>query len=173
MEMREGSLEAGYDGPMDQEYRSYTAAKSKAYLSHIRSLIHTVRQLQSELEELEGLASGLSGIDYTRPLVRTSPSQDRLERVVIRLESVRDEYAAELAGYLEEQNEAHACIRLAGQPYAALLTERYLHGRTWADTADAIHYQETYARTELHEEALARLYPHLPAPWRDPTHRAV
>ena len=158
---------------MDPEYRSYTAAKSRAYLSHIRSLILTVRQLQSEMEGLEALASGLTGIDYTRPIIRTSPSQDRLERVVIRLDSMRDEYAAELAGYLEEQNEAHGLIGLAGQPYAALLTERYLHGRTWADTADAICYQETYARTELHEEALARIYPHLPAPWRDPTHRAV
>lgn len=158
---------------MDEEYRRYIMEQSKMYLQYIRSLIHSVKQLKGEIEEVEALASGVTGIDYSQVRVSSSPSGDRMERLVMRLDALRDEYAAELDGYLAEQREAHACIGRLEQPYAMLLTLRYVQGLPWADVAEAIGYTDAYARTNLHEAALCDLYPHLPRQWRGRLYSAI
>lgn len=158
---------------MDEEYRAYTVGQAKRYMQHIRSLNHSVRMLRSEIDELRDMAGGLSGIDYARPQVRTSPSADAVPNAVIRIDSLASELEAELSDYIAEKERAHRALAEVDGLYAELLAYRYLEGKSWADVADALGYSEVHARTVLHDDALAALYPYLPHGWRDPVYPAI
>ena len=169
---------------MDDEYREYTAAKAKAYLQRIRSLNHTERAIRSELQELREMASGVAGIDYSRPRIKSTRNVDLMADALARIESMMDEYDAELVALLEEKARAKAALANIDPVYAELLTYRYIEGKPWADvrllmTRDArgkVHpelaYSEDHIRKVMHREALCELYPYLPTQWRDPLHHA-
>ena len=158
---------------MDEEYRRYLIEQSKRYMMHVRSLNHSIRMLRSEIEEMESLATGLKGIDYTRDVVKTSPSPDAIPNAVIKLDSMKSEYVEELDSYLDEQKQAHDALSNIEPMLNELLTLRYLEGRPWAEVAGRMVYDEDHVRKYLHEAALVSLHPYLPHPWRDPFHSAV
>lgn len=164
---------------MDEEYRRYTVEQAKRYMQHIRSLNHTVRMLESEIDELRDLAGGLSGIDYATPQVASSPSADAVPNAVIRIESLTAELEAELSDYIAEKERAHRALAEVDGFYAALLTYRYCEGRPWADVTELLSverskpYSQKYVEQELRDAALAALYPYIPHGWRDPVHPAI
>jgi len=158
---------------MDEDYRSYIVEKSKRYMQHIRSLNHSVRMLEAEMDELRDMAAGLHGIDYSKPYVKSSPSTDAIPNALARIESIMAEYEAELGEFLDEQHTAHVALRNVDAVYAELLSFRYVQGMPWADVAARMHHAEDYVRKELHDDALAALYPYIPHGWRDPIHRAI
>ena len=158
---------------MDEEYRRYLIEQSKRYMMNVRSLNHSIRMLRSEIEELESLATGLKGVDYTRDVVKVSPSNDAIPNAVIKLDSLKSEYVEELDGYLGEQARAHEALSHIEPLLAELLTLRYLEGKPWAEVAERMLYDEDHVRKYLHETALVALHPYIPHPWRDPLHQAV
>lgn len=158
---------------MDEEYRRYTVDKSKRYMQHIRSLNHSVRMLEAEMDELRDMAAGLHGIDYAKPFVKSSQNADAIPNALARIESIMDEYESELGEFLDEQQAAHAALKEIDAVYAELLSFRYVQGMPWADVSERMKYSEEYVKRELHEDALAALYPYIPHGWRDPIHRAI
>lgn len=158
---------------MDEEYRRYAVVQARRYMQHVRSLAHTVRMIKSEIDELRDLADGIGGVDYARPSVAAMPNVDAVPDAVARLQSLTAEYEAELSDYIAEQREAHACLLEVDGVHAMLLTLRYVEGKTWVDVADAMGYSEDHVRKDLHEDALAALYQHIPHMWRDPIYPAM
>lgn len=144
------------------EYLEYMRTWSKRYLQRIRSTVHTIAMIRSEIDELEHMMDGLGGIDYSRVRVNSSPDDEGLLRRIERMESLKAEYQDELDLNLQWQADAHAALAHVRQPWRSVLTYRYLRGMTWADVADAVGYSEVHCKGELHDNGLVELFPFIP-----------
>jgi len=147
---------------IDPEWESYKRNWSKRYLSRVRSTVHTVAMLRSEIDELAEMMDGLAGIDYAKDSVHGGADDEGLLRRIERMDALKAEYDAELADNLQAQADAHRRLANVGQPMRAVLTYRYLEGMPWADVAIAVGYTEIYVRDELHSKGLLDLYPFIP-----------
>ena len=146
----------------DPEWESYKRNWSKRYLGRVRSIVHTVAMLRSEIDELAETMDGMAGIDYARDRVEGGADDEGLLRRIERMDALKAEYAAELEDNLQAQADAHRRPANVGQPMRAVLTYRYIEGKPWADVAIAMNYNEAYCRCELHDKGLLDLYPFIP-----------
>ena len=145
-----------------EDYLDYMRMWSKRYLSRVRSCIHTIRMIRSEIAELEESLDGLRAID---PAAERGPSQapdDAMVNRIARIESLRAEYQAELDANLQAQADAHRALGNVRQPWRAVLTYRYLDGMTWAGVAESSGFSEVHCRTDLHDNGLVELFPYIP-----------
>ena len=152
---------------LTDEFAEYMRMVSKRYLQRVRSTIHTVAMLESELAELDGMMDGLKAVDYSRDRVSAPATDDGMVNAIARMESLRAEYRDELDGHLQVKAGAHAALAHVRQPWRAVLTYRYLQGLAWADVTARLaeqgeRYAEVYVRKELHDNGLLELYPHIP-----------
>ena len=156
------------EAKLDAGYVDYMRAWSKRYLGRVRATIHTIEMIRSEIAEMERSLDGVGAVRYDREAVRSAPDDEGLLRRIERMESLRAEFADELDANLQAQADAHRALANVRQPWRALLTYRYLQGKTWADVADAlnalpgVHYSEDYIRKEMHDNALVELFPFVP-----------
>ena len=161
-------LTADLEPILTDEFADYMRGWSKRYLQRVRSTIHTIAQLESEIAELDGMMDGLKGIDYSRDKVSATANDDAMVNAISRMDSLRAEYRDELTAHLQVKADAHAALRNVRQPWRAVLTYRYLEGMPWADVTESInelpgvHYAEVYVRKELHDNGLLELYAHIP-----------
>lgn len=147
---------------LTDEFAEYMRMVSKRYLQRVRSTIHTVAMLESELAELDGMMDGLKAVDYSRDRVSAPATDDGMVNAIARMESLRAEYRDELDGHLQVKAGAHAALAHVRQPWRAVLTYRYLQGLAWADVAERAGYSEAYCKGELHDNGLLELYPYVP-----------
>ena len=147
---------------LTDEFAAYMRMVSKRYLQRVRSTIHTVAMLESELAELDGMMDGLKAVDYSRDRVSAPATDDGMVNAIARMESLRAEYRDELDGHLQVKAGAHAALAHVRQPWRAVLTYRYLQGLAWADVAERAGYSEAYCKGELHDNGLLELYPYVP-----------
>jgi len=153
---------------LTDEYVDYMRMWSKRYLQRVRSTVHTVAMIRSELAEVDASLDGLGAIRYDRERVGGDADDEGLLRRIERADSLRAEFQEELDRNLQAQADAHAALAHVRQPWRAVLTYRYLQGKTWADVADAlnalpgVHYSEDYIRKEMHDNALVELFPFVP-----------
>lgn len=158
---------------MTEEYDRYKRAQASRWLEHVRRLGGKCRALQREVEEQRALASGLKGLDYSAPVVRSSASADGTPEAVIRLLDVIEEYCTELEGYVDEQHAAHAALNdMPDELGAEALKRHYLCGQSWESCCVAMGYTWD-GMMSLRKRAVLELYDHMPAEWRDPAHQAV
>lgn len=158
---------------LTEEYDRYKRAQASRWLEHVRRLGGKCRALQREVEEQRALASGLKGLDYSAPVVRSSASADGTPEAVIRLLDVIEEYCTELAGYVDEQHAAHAALNdMSDELGAEALKRHYLCGQSWESCCVAMGYTWD-GMMSLRRRAVLELYDHMPAEWRDPAHQAV
>ena len=146
---------------LTDEFAEYMRMVSKRYLQRVRSTIHTVAMLESELAELDGMMDGLKAVDYSRDRVSAPATDDGMVNAIARMESLRAEYRDELDGHLQVKAGAHAALAHVRQPWRAVLTYRYLQGLAWADVAERAGYSEAYCKGELHDNGLLELYPYV------------
>lgn len=93
--------------------------------------------------------------------------------MVVRLHDLIQNYCAELACYVDEQNVAHACVRLMERPeYVQAITGHYLLGRTWERVCVDMGYTWDGMMT-LRKRAVTAFYDVMPTEWRDPRHPAI
>lgn len=148
------------------EYVEYMRLWSKRYLQRVRSAVHSIAMIRSEMDELASMMDGLTGIDYARVHVSAQPDDEGLLRRIERLDSLKAEYQEELDQNLQWQADAHAALSHVRQPWRAVLTYRYLDGMTWADVKNALgdsgKYSEDYIRKEMHDNGLVELFPYIP-----------
>lgn len=158
---------------MSEEYDRYKRTQAARWLEHVRRLGGKCRALQREVEEQRALASGVKGLDYSAPLVRSSASADGMPDAVARLFGVIDEYCSELAGYVDEQRAAHSALdAMADELGAEALKRHYLNRQTWEECCVEMGYSWD-GMMSLRKRAVLELYDHMPPEWRDPVHKAV
>ena len=158
---------------MSDEYDRYKRAQAARWLEHVRRLGGKCRALQREVEEQRALASGLKGIDYSAPVVRSSASADGTPEAVIRLLGVIEDYCTELAGYVAEQKAAHDALNaMSDELGAEALKRHYLCGQSWESCCVEMGYSWD-GMMSLRKRAVLELYDHIPMEWRDPMHQAV
>lgn len=147
---------------LTEEFADYMRSWSRRYLQRVRSTIHTIAQLESEISELESMMDGVRGIDYSRDKVNSAANDDGMVNAIARMESLKAEYKDELDAHLQVKADAHAALRNVRQPWRSVLTYRYLEGMPWADVADRAGYSEVHCRTDLHDNGLLELYAFIP-----------
>ena len=153
------------------EFDEWKAEQAAKWLRHIRELKHDIARLEDDIEVQRSLALP-SGIDYSRPSVQTSTSQDAIPNAVIRLEESIAQYTTELVGYLDEKQQARECIsRLGDARYRAVLSLYYVNGHSWATVGEKVGYSEVHCK-ELRSEALPSVYEVMPREYRTQIPRA-
>ena len=159
--------------PMTEEYEQYRRAQAARWLEHVMSLGSRVRALRAEIEEQRAVASGLKAIVYDGMPRQTCAYGDAIPDAVIRIQELIRDYCSELAGYVDEQREAHdALAKIGDESRRSALTLHYLAGRSWEEVCVEMRY--SYRRImEIRAEALCELYDHMPPEWRDPMHPAL
>ena len=153
------------------EFDEWKAEQAAKWLRHIRELKHDIARLEDDIEVQRSIALP-SGIDYSRPSVQTSPSQDAIPNAVIRLEESIAQYTTELVGYLDEKQQARECIsRLGDARYRAVLSLYYINGHSWDGVSDKMGYDRDWCM-ELRRQSLPLVYDVMPREWRIPIPRA-
>lgn len=157
-----GSAMDDFGPDLTDEFADYMRGWSKRYLQRVRSSIHTVAQLESEMAELDEMMDGIRGVDYSREKVSAPANDDGMVNAISRMESLKAEYRDELDAHLQVKADAHAALRNVRQPWRSVLTYRYLHGMPWADVAASVGYSEVHCKGELHSNGLLELYAFIP-----------
>lgn len=157
---------------MTPEYRQARIDCSLSYLQEIRDLAVKHRATEAYIRSLYEDAEGVGGIDYSRDIVSTSPSADRIPNSVALLVEMRRDAEADAEGYFERKREARRLLDEMDGTYGRLLMLRYVTVLPWARVADVLNYSEDYCRA-MRNDALCEFYDYLPHVYRMPEQPAV
>lgn len=127
---------------------------AKKYLGEIRTYRRRAETIGERLTELRHQATLLTGLDYTKAVVQTSPG-DMMSEIVSEIVSMTEAYRDAVMVYQRAIDERARWIYLLGHvQYEEILERRYLRGETLEEIADEMHV--SYERVKhLHGEALA------------------
>ena len=150
------------DEILHEEYIGYMRMWSKRYLQRVRSCVHTIAMIRSEIAELESSLDGVKAVRYDKEPSKPQPDDEGLLRLVERRDSLLSELRDELDRNLQVQADAHNALANVRQPWRAVLTYRYMQGKPWADVAEMVGYSEVHCRTDLHDNGLVELFPFIP-----------
>ena len=125
----------------------------KKYLGEIRTLRRRAETLGERLRELRAQATLLTGIDYSKVIVQTSPS-DMMSDIMSELADMEKRYRDAIVTYQRTVDERARWIYLIGRAqYEEILERRYLRGQTIEEISRAMNI--SYERSKhLHGEAL-------------------
>lgn len=158
---------------MDQEFIDYRIAQATAYLERVRKMAVRLISLTANIEEQKAIASGLTGIDYSRDIVATSPTDDKMPNCVYKifqlvedLEALHDEYDSRIRMALS------AIARMESSECAASLEMHYIAGKEWSQVASALGYTKP-GMMSLRKRALNEFYDVMPLTQRDPIPEAI
>ena len=126
---------------------------AKKYLGEIRTLRRRAETLGDRLRELRAQASLLTGVDYSKVIVQTSPG-DMLSDIVSELADMETRYRDAVLAYQRAVDERARGIYLLGHTqYEEVLERRYLRGESLEEIAGGMHI--SYERIKhIHGEAL-------------------
>lgn len=158
---------------MSEEFEKYRAEQAAGWLEHVMATGARVRALRAEIDEQRSIASGLRSMVCDGMPRQTCAYGDALPDAVIRIQELVRGYCAELAGYVDEQREAHEALARMDDPLLAdVLVRRYLLCRPWSRVCEETGY--TYdGIMAVRRRALSAAYDVMPVRFRDPLHRAV
>ena len=158
---------------MDQEFIDYRIAQASAYLEKVRKMAVRLISLTANIEEQKAIASGLTGIDYSRDIVCTSPTDDKMPHSVWKiiqliedLQALHDEYDSRIRMALR------AIERMESSECAASLEMHYIAGKEWSAVASALGYTKP-GMMSLRKRALNEFYDVMPLTQRDPIPEAI
>lgn len=157
---------------MTPEYRQARIDCSLKYLTEIRDLAVKHRATIEYIKSLEDDAKGVGGVDYTRDIVSTSPSADRLPNSVALLIEMKRDAEASAAEYFERKRDARDRLDRMGGTRGRLLLLKYVTVLPWVRVAEVLNYDEVYCR-QMRNDALCEFYDHLPLEYRMPGHSAI
>lgn len=157
---------------MTPEYRELRVECSLRYLEEVRDLAVKHRATVEYIRSLEQDAEGIGGIDYSRALVSTSPTADKLPNSVALLIEMKADAEASAAEYFERKREARRLLDEMDGTYGRLLLLRYVAVLPWVRVAEALNYREDYCRA-MRNDALCEFYDYLPLPYRMPEQPAI
>lgn len=125
---------------------------AKEYLREIRRMRRKVDMLADTLKELRGQATLLSGVDYSRVVVQTSPS-DMMAGIVQRIIDAETDYAQAVEDLHREIRVRTAMINAMQEDYAEILDRIYIRRQPMDFAAAQMHISYDWAR-HLHGAAL-------------------
>ena len=154
------------------DWQRYRREQSSAYLRRIRDMRRHIAALNAEIDEQRHLASGLTGIDYSRDAVSTSPNDDAMPNAVSKLLDLIAERVALVRDYAAMLDECNDALIETGGLSETILRCRYVNDMAWEDVARELGYSEQWMY-ELHNRALLDFYNHMPTSGKDPLPRAL
>ena len=157
---------------MDEEYERYRREQASGYLSEVRDAKRHIDAMNAEVDELREMAGGLRGIDYSKDLVKSSPSADAMPDAVARILEIIEQRAGYIRDYAEMVEQCVQALDRLGGVEADILRYRYVCDWRWEQIAARTHYSEQWLY-ELHNRALCSFYDCMPASGRDPIQRAI
>lgn len=156
---------------MEREYKRYRAEVAEAYLEPIRIAGRRLLVKRVELREERERASGLTGIDYSRPFVLRSVYGDAIPDALSGLAALEDAYQADFEQLSAMRDEARSRLDEMGGRSADLLRLRYVSALPWVTVAEGMGLAEGTVRN-MRVDALCRFFDHLPHTARPPEHQA-
>lgn len=154
------------------EWQRYEREQASAYLKRVRDARRHIAAINAEVDEVRNLASGLKGIDYSRDVVSTSPTDDAMPNAVSKLLDLIAECVELVDSYVRMLYECDRALKEMGGLHERILRYRYLNNMAWEEMTKAFGYSEPWLY-ELHKKALSDFYEHMPETERDPVPRAL
>lgn len=149
------------------EYDEWKASEARKWLRHVRRLWLDLARLDASIEALEYLAQP-KGIDYSRPVVRSSVYTDKIADAVAEIVEEVGALRAERDDVAREQARAVECLnQLEDANQSAVLVLHYAGRKTYRKVAAELHYSESYCRQTAYA-ALPLVYDVMPKEWRTP-----
>ena len=154
---------AGWEGfCLDAEFRRYRANVAAKYLERVRGMGMRVKSIKYAIEDLRLSASGVSGLDYSKGNVATSPSADAIPNALDTIDSLISELACKREAY---ENELAIVIRainrMENQRSAAIIEMHYISNKTWRECAEVFHYSKRWMMN-ARQIALSEFYEVMP-----------
>lgn len=156
------------------EYSSWCATQAKPWCDSVMQAKRHADSLRETVDALREQYDGLKSVRYDREggHVKTANGDDVVVELICVMENA-------IASFTEAQHEwvfvmeelSMCCEQLEGR-YAQLIRLRYCCNYDWDTVSDKIGYDCSYARGQLHTEALAALYHVMPHKYRDPFYLA-
>lgn len=151
------------------------ADQAHRWVRKYQQLMAKARHLRSIAEQQAEEVGILRGMDYSRPVVQVSPSQDAIPDAVARRLEIKermDRLADDAADRAREISDA--IMRLADERHQTILLAHYVEGVTWERLCTDCEPEVTY-RTMMRwrKLALTELYSEIPHVERMPEHHAL
>lgn len=149
---------------MDEEYKRYRAEQSAEHLDHVRGIALRVISLKHSIEEQRAIAEGVTGIDYAKDMVSTSPTDNHMPHSVQRLQDLIAEKEALCHDYEIEIRATYSAIdKMKAPECAAALEMHYLGGKSWTRCAAELGYTKQ-GMMDLRRRALCDFFDFIPGP---------
>ena len=118
-------------------------ANGKAYLKQylqLKSMIAVKRRSREMLMEI----SQLSGVDFTKSRVQSTPKGDQIGDIVVRLEAMDNEIRNDIMRMLDVLEEIEQTIgRIKSPIVREVLQRRYIFGERWDAIAEHMSYSQS------------------------------
>ena len=112
----------------------------KEFLNQYRRAVTDIENLETEAEELENMAMGIT-IIAERDRVQTSGKKDRMAELAAKAADIRIDIMNKRTEALEMMHKVSRLIAGMGNDrYRKLLHMRYIKGAAWEEIAVAMHY---------------------------------
>lgn len=129
--------------------------KAKEYLQQLKRLDELINQKIKEVTDLRERATSVSGIDYSKDKVQTSPSGDTpFVKLIGKIADLEAEINAEIDSFVNEKHKIINQIQsLKNADYISLLFKRYVEFKKFEIIAIEMNFTYQYV-LELHGCAL-------------------
>lgn len=155
-----------------EDLSRYRREQAGAYLRRVRDAKRHIASLNSEIEEQRALASGLTGIDYSRVMVQTSPTADAMPDAVARLLDIIEQRVGLVRDYVRMLDGCGQALAAMNGTYGDVLRYRYLCDFSWEQISSRLNYSEQWLY-ELHGQALDAFYDYMPPTEKDAVPSAI
>lgn len=127
----------------------------KEYLKQVEAAEARIKNKLELLEDLKLKATAIGGFSYSGDKVRHSPGSGKIEDAVTGYVDFENEIRKDIEGCIAlKRRIANEIDGLDDPRHIRLLAMRYVRNLAWREIADAMDYDETYVKRDLHRSAL-------------------
>ena len=160
-----------------EEWDDFKRKCVRRYLRNVVYLKHKVARHESEIAELRELAYSLSGVDYSRDNVQTSPIPDALENKVIEVQQRIADGLADVDEYVDALGELKRTLDgMENQLHARIVRMHYVDEAEYEDIVKAFKAEGSpwsiASVKRFSAMGLDELYYLMPHEWRVPAYPA-
>lgn len=147
------------------------------YAEQMGKALRDLEMAKDRVRMIEIQAEGVRAIDYSKPRVQSSPTDDAMQRAFEAMEAAREKVSETMERYASMVREFEDTIeRIEREEYRFLLRMHYLgkveHGevvrKDWGDIARMMNYSYSHVSGSLRDGALLSLYEVMPEDCRIP-----
>ena len=121
---------------------------------HIQAKLDEIDYWRAFASKAESIFS-VSGKDNVSGAMR---NRGKIEQCVCRVMEIEESLSDEMSELIDLKEEVRNMIKKIEKPeYKSLLIHRYLHGKKWADVAEAIGYSYVHTAHRMHLKALEEI----------------